>query len=185
VTPAGQYTVLYTVTKQTGDFIWDLIEGADGDLYGTAGGRGYGPSLLFRVTTAGKYSIIRGLNESTDGECTCLLRQGSNGIIYSDATGGGPSGGGTIFALDMGLPVPAPRAMEFRPAKGAAGAQVRIWGSNLFNATVQFNGAAATTVSNSGPNYLFATVPAGSTSGPITVTTPGGTSTTPGTFTVQ
>jgi hypothetical protein len=50
---------------------------------------------------------------------------------------------------------------------------------------VQFNGTHATSVSNSGSNYVWATVPAGATTGPITVTTPGGLSTTPASFIVQ
>jgi hypothetical protein len=62
---------------------------------------------------------------------------------------------------------------------------VRIWGYNLLSGSVTFNGVAATTVANSGSNYIIATVPAGATSGPITVTTPGGTATTRSSFTTQ
>jgi hypothetical protein len=62
---------------------------------------------------------------------------------------------------------------------------VRIWGHNLLSAAVEFNGVAAATVSNSGSNYVWATVPAGATTGAITVTTPGGTGTTQASFTVQ
>jgi hypothetical protein len=62
---------------------------------------------------------------------------------------------------------------------------VRIWGYNLFGASVQFNGVAAERVVNGGPNYVFATVPAGATTGPITITTPGGAVTTKASFTVQ
>jgi hypothetical protein len=62
---------------------------------------------------------------------------------------------------------------------------VRIWGANLLSATVQFNGVPAVAVSSSGPNYVWATVPAGATTGPISVTTPGGSNTTQASFTVQ
>ncbi len=65
------------------------------------------------------------------------------------------------------------------------GSNVRLWGYNLFGASVEFNGAPATNVYNSGPNYLWATVPAGATTGPITITTPGGTITTKASFTVE
>ena len=65
------------------------------------------------------------------------------------------------------------------------GAQVSIWGSHLLSASVRFNGVAATAVSNSGSNYLLATVPAGAASGPITVTTPGGTVATRARFRVK
>jgi hypothetical protein len=50
---------------------------------------------------------------------------------------------------------------------------------------VQFNGTPATAVANSGSNYVWAIVPAGATTGPITITTPGGTVTTTASFTVK
>jgi hypothetical protein len=66
------------------------------------------------------------------------------------------------------------------------GTQVTIWGENLLGAAaVSFNGTAAATVRNISANYVFATVPAGATTGPITVTTPNGTASSPGPFTVQ
>ncbi|MGO4881359.1 MAG: hypothetical protein ACLP59_11110 [Bryobacteraceae bacterium] len=50
---------------------------------------------------------------------------------------------------------------------------------------MDFNGVPAAAVANSGPNYVLATVPAGATTGPVTVTTPGGTSTPHATFHVK
>jgi hypothetical protein len=44
---------------------------------------------------------------------------------------------------------------------------------------------AANNVTNSGANYVLATVPSGAATGPITVTTPGGAYTTKTNFTVQ
>lgn len=75
--------------------------------------------------------------------------------------------------------------MKFSPQSGAPGTRVRIWGQNLLSASVAFNGVPATAVSNSGSNYVWATVPGGATSGPITVTTPGGANTTQASFTVR
>ena len=111
--------------------------------------------------------------------------QGSDGIIYGTALGGGPGGYGLIFALDVGLPLPKPQVREFTPKWGAIGTQVQIWGHNLLDASVTFHGVPATSVSNSGPNYVVATVPPGATTGPITVSTPGGTSTTRASFKVR
>jgi hypothetical protein len=119
------------------------------------------------------------------GACQCSLVQGSDGDIYGTAISGGPNNGGVIFALELGLPKPAPRAQHFGPASGAVGTRVLLWGSNLLSASVQFNGVAATAVSNSGSNYVLATVPPGATTGPITITTPGGTVTTKESFTVE
>jgi uncharacterized repeat protein (TIGR03803 family) len=181
LTLGGQYTLLYTFPKGVDYNPMALIEGSDGNLYGATLGQN-GHSLLFRITESGQYTQ---LYQMTIEGCTCLLTQGSDGIIYGTAQVGGPYGAGAVFALDAGLPKPAPRVPYFSPHNGAIGTQVRFWGSNLLDASVQFNGVAATVVSTSGPNYAFATVPEGAASGPITVTTPGGSVTTHASFTVQ
>ncbi len=190
LTLGGQYKVLYSFPAGPNGGPTSLIEGSDGSLYGaTQGyvyGGPYGYGLLFRVTTSGDYRLLKSMdNGGVTGSCQCTLMLGSDGVIYGTTTIGGPGGGGTIFALDTGMPIPKPRARQFTPQSGAAGTQVLIWGSNLFSAAVQFNGVAAAVVSNSGPTYLFATVPQGATTGPITIATPGGTFTTQASFTVQ
>jgi hypothetical protein len=78
-----------------------------------------------------------------------------------------------------------PWTQHFTPASGAPGTRVRIWGHNLLSADVRFNGVPAASVTNSGPNYVLATVPPGATTGPIAIATPGGTATTRASFTVQ
>ena len=61
----------------------------------------------------------------------------------------------------------------FAPIFGPAGTSVTITGANFTGATaVSFNGVAATFTENP-PGTLTTTVPAGATTGPITVTTPG------------
>jgi|GEM_PF-913588 len=73
----------------------------------------------------------------------------------------------------------------FGPSLGAPGTAVTISGYN-FNAssTVQFNGVAASGVTYVSANQLTALVPVGATTGPITVTGPGGTDTSYEDFTV-
>ncbi len=74
------------------------------------------------------------------------------------------------------IPPPPPVIISFTPASGAVGSQVSINGENFTNATeVTFNGVPATyTVIND--IRIEATVP-NTTTGVITVTTPGGTAT--------
>ncbi|MBL0211437.1 MAG: IPT/TIG domain-containing protein [Holophagaceae bacterium] len=78
---------------------------------------------------------------------------------------------------------PAPAISGFAPTSAAPGGTVAISGANLGGASVRFNGLAAAVASNT-PVQIVATVPAGATSGAISVTTPGGTATSIATFTV-
>lgn len=73
-------------------------------------------------------------------------------------------------------PVPAPILTGLSPTSGLVGSTVAITGTNLTGtAVVTFNGTTSTYTVN-GATSITATVPAGATPGPVTVTTPSGTS---------
>ncbi|MBI5825912.1 MAG: IPT/TIG domain-containing protein [Chloroflexi bacterium] len=95
--------------------------------------------------------------------------------------------GGTATSADpftVTVPVPAPAITSFTPASGPVGTSVTISGANFSGATnVNFNGTAATFTVNSDTS-ISASVPAGATTGTISVTTVGGTATSPANFTV-
>jgi uncharacterized repeat protein (TIGR03803 family) len=77
-----------------------------------------------------------------------------------------------------------PTITGFTPPSGLIGASVTITGTGLTQTTaVTFGGIAATFSVNS-DSQVTATVPAGALSGPIGITTPGGTATSSGTFDV-
>jgi len=72
--------------------------------------------------------------------------------------------------------VPAPVITAFTPASGSAGTLVTVAGNNFSGVTaVTFNGQGATSFGIGSASQLAATAPAGVTTGPIAVTTPGGT----------
>jgi len=78
-----------------------------------------------------------------------------------------------------------PTITTFTPGAGVTNTAVTINGSNFINpSAVRFNGVAASFTVNS-TNQIVANVPNGATSGPITVTTDGGTATSASSFTVQ
>ncbi len=75
-----------------------------------------------------------------------------------------------------------PEIRSFTPQSGAPGTTVTIKGLNLSQAiAVAFNGTAAP-ITSSTAAQIVTQVPAGATTGPITVTTPAGTATSAQTF---
>jgi len=186
VTMAGRYTLLYSFAKSNPN-PGALVQASDGNFYGITNVTAVPPrgGELFQLTTAGQYTAIHKINGHEGQAWFTSLIQGDDGVLYGTATAGGDYGSGTIFAVDLGLPKPAPRALDFSPAQGRPGDKVRIWGYQLLGAAVTFGGVAAADVKNAGPNYVWATVPKGAKSGPLVITTPGGSSTTTAGFTVR
>jgi len=84
-------------------------------------------------------------------------------------------------------PVGQTSIIDFTPKSGPVGTAVTISGTAFSSAagqnTVTFNGTSAI-VSSATTSQIFTTVPTGATSGPIQVTSPGGTATSSGNFTV-
>lgn len=92
-------------------------------------------------------------------------------------------GGTATSAGSFTVTVPAPTVTGLNPTSGPVGTSVAVTGTNLTGATaLTFNGTASTFTVNS-PTSLTATVPNGASTGPVSVTTPGGTGVGP-TFTV-
>jgi hypothetical protein len=84
-----------------------------------------------------------------------------------------------------GTPPPVPTISGFLPSSGPAGTGVTITGTDLTGASaVTFHGTSATSFSVDSATQVTATVPAGATTGPIAVTTAGGTATSASDFTV-
>src|SRR5262249_1152618 len=102
------------------------------------------------------------------GRLVGVVDQGGQGAGYSyDAVG-------NVLSV-AGLTGSQTAIIKFSPGAGAIGTTVTIWGTG-FSATasqntVAFNGTAATVVSSS-PSQIVTSVPAGATTGPITVTSP-------------
>ncbi len=109
MTPAGSVTTLYSFctssspTCADGELPVDLIQGSDGDFYGTTseGGTG-GQGTIFKFDSAGTlttlYTFCSQGTPCTDGGDPALLIQGSDGNFYGTSEGG-PNGQGTIFKL--------------------------------------------------------------------------------------
>ena len=184
ITPTGSLTTIYNFCSNpptcTDGANPDaaLIQGTDGDFYGTTVSGGAfgicdGPcGSVFKITSGGTLTTLHSF-DVTDGEAPYGgLVQATNGTFYGTTQDGGThSGQGTIFSLSTGL---GP-FVETNPAFGSVGTSAIILGNNLTGTTaVTFNGTAASfkVVSSSA---IKATVPIGATSGTVQVTTPTGT----------
>jgi hypothetical protein len=123
--------------------------------------------VSFNVTSAADFSV------DSDTQITATVPVGaSTGPISVTAPGG------TSASLEDFLVVPAPAAPKitsFSPAAAAAGSTVTIIGSGFTDVSgVTFNGQSATSHNVVSASKITAVVAAGTTSGPITVSTPHG-----------
>jgi len=194
ITSSGAFTKLWdfdqTKTSVNGIAPWGaMTQASDGNLYGTTTGGGpAGGGTLYRLTLGGVITQVAAFDYSTIGAAPYAVPlQAADGTLYITDNGGTTGNAdyqGAIVRLAGGLPAPKPAIQRFAPASGTTGQQIMLTGAAFVGATrVTFNGTAASFIVKS-VNTMLATVPAGATSGPITVTNAGGTTRTTNSFTV-
>jgi uncharacterized repeat protein (TIGR03803 family) len=109
----GVGTVFRMTTNGTGVEAWPLgpasggfvpfaglVQGLDGDFYGTAdcgGGNGYG--TVFKLTSGGVLTGIHSFNNEDGAYPNVNLMQGGDGNFYGATFGGGANGSGTLFKI--------------------------------------------------------------------------------------
>jgi uncharacterized repeat protein (TIGR03803 family) len=109
ITSSGALTTLYSFCSKTGCTDGQgpnagLVQGTDGDLYGTAyGGGDNGDGTIFKITTAGKWTLLYTFCPETgcaDGQVpNAGLIQATDGNFYGTTLSGGTLGAGTIFKI--------------------------------------------------------------------------------------
>jgi len=194
VTQGGTLSLLYSFCEQTGcpdgaASMAGLVEGSDGNFYGTTvSGGDQASGTVFKVTPSGALTTLYSFPPAGVGGPSPVapLIQATNGDFYGTTSVGGLSCGlhvgcGTIFRVSLGL---AP-FVKTLPHSGKIGDAISILGTDLTGTTaVTFNGAPATFTVLSG-SHLTATIPAGAITGKIQVTTPGGVLSSAGPFFVR
>jgi uncharacterized repeat protein (TIGR03803 family) len=102
ITPAGKLTVLYNFDGSThGGLPFDpLVQGGDGNFYGTTLSSTGPTGVVFKITPTGTFTVLHTMNGSTDGEFPYAgLVQATDGNFYGVNSDGGSHGVGTIFKI--------------------------------------------------------------------------------------
>jgi len=159
-----------------------LLQATDRNFYGTTStGGANNLGTIFKMSMDGTLTTLYSFQGSDGSAPVGGLVEDTSGKFYGTTSAGGMYGDGTIFSLDMGL---GPFVRLVRDL-GKVGQTGGILGQGFSGATaVTLNGVPAefTVVSDT---YLTATIPAGGTTGFVTVTTPSGTLTSNKPFRVE
>jgi uncharacterized repeat protein (TIGR03803 family) len=78
----------------------ELVDGGDGNLYGTTPrGGGSNSGTIFRISTNGVFATAFEFRQTNGALPFCGLTRGPNNVLYGTTSFGGPSGGGTLFSF--------------------------------------------------------------------------------------
>jgi uncharacterized repeat protein (TIGR03803 family) len=108
LTPGSVLTTLYSFCSETNCTdgtlpLAGVVEGADGNFYGTTGyGGANNFGTVFRITPAGVFSTLYSFCAQTncaDGEAPGALTLGNAGNLYGTTSVGGAKGNGTVFRI--------------------------------------------------------------------------------------
>ena len=168
LTPQGVYTTLYSFpalgTTAGADPVASLVQGSDGNFYGTTETTGAnGAGTVFQITPAGAFTSLYSFTENNqilDG----ALIQARDGNFYGTTYYGGADGAGTVFQLTPAGVVTTIYSFTGVGTEGGGPAAALAQGSdgNLYG-TTQIGGPA-----NDGTIYRLAL--GGGTTGPVSTT---------------
>ncbi len=131
-------------------------------------------SVAFNGTAATSFTV----NSAT--QITATVGAGTTTGLISVTNGVGTGTSATTFVVPQ-----APVVTSFSPTSGAVGSSVTITGTGFTGVTnVGFNGTAAVTFTVNSATQITVTVPAGATTGPISVTNGLGTGTSSTNYTI-
>jgi uncharacterized repeat protein (TIGR03803 family) len=102
-TPAGAFSTIHFFTNlEAANIESPVIQGADGNLYGTSMAGGNGSGTIFKMNLAGQVLQIFDFGTSSElGYSPSALLQANDGSFYGSTLGGGTYNQGTIFRMNQ------------------------------------------------------------------------------------
>jgi uncharacterized repeat protein (TIGR03803 family) len=151
ITPTGTLTTLYSFCSQSGctdgDGVAGLVQGADGNLYGTTvyGGDSnacaQGCGTVFRLTPNGTLTTLHSFDDTDGQEPFGKLIQGSDGNFYGTTYSGGAGGYGTVFKISPNGRLTRLHSFDFSDGAYTYAGLVQGTDGNFYG-TTQIGGAA-------------------------------------------
>jgi uncharacterized repeat protein (TIGR03803 family) len=105
ITTAGDLTTLYSFCPSSpctdgADPFGGVVLGTDGEFYGvTFDGGAYSDGTVFKITSAGKFTLLHSFDGADGQDAESALVQADNGNFYGTTFRGGAYGEGTVFEI--------------------------------------------------------------------------------------
>src|SRR5580704_7904398 len=185
ITPSGKLTVLHNINGTTDGArpYGGLVLASDGNFYGANSNGGTvnsdcsdGCGTFFKISPKGAYSVLGKFDYTTGATPYVTPFQHTGGLVYGDSHVGGTGNVSPCTAGNCGVfyswkSTTLPAFVSLLPYSGKVGKTVEFLGQGFKGTTsVSFGGTAAKFQIIS-DTYLTATVPAGATTGSVTVKT--------------
>jgi len=174
ITPTGVLTIIHSFVYKSPSFdgqlpLAGLALGTDGNFYGsTSAGGTKNAGILYKLTPSGTETILNNFCDPTCngfGSATPMVLH-TDGNLYGN-TNGNSLGGAVFYRLNMGFK-PLVNLVTWTAKVGKT---VEILGQGFTGTTQVLFGSTPATFQNISDTYMTATVPAGATTGTVTVTT--------------
>lgn len=161
LTPAGTLTTLYSFSGEDGCSPSDLVQGSDGNFYGTtAQGGAYGYGTVFKLTSTGILTTLYTFTGTGDGAYPHgnIVLANNLTTIYGTANSGGAYNFGTVYQLSLDSNAASTADLSITgggsetPPQGTSGAQTgfTLTVTNAGPATAQNVVVTATIPNNDG-----------------------------------
>jgi len=136
-----------------------LVQGVDGNLYGTAAeGGANGLGTVFRITASGSLTVLAAFDSTNGALPEAGLVQGADGSFYGTTSSGGSNGFGTVFQITTNGMLTS--LVSFNDTNGAepVGALVQGTDGNLYGTTATGGVGGAGTVFKITTNGVLTTL---------------------------